>query len=258
MRDAIRQLHPSGSIDVLGDEQLLELYAPADRSIPRLRANFISSVDGSSTASGLSGGLGSPADKRVFDLQRQLCDVVIVGAGTVRDEGYTAMRVGADAAAWRLANGLAEHPSFAIVSARLDLDPASAIFTDAPVRPIVITTASAPAREREALSRVADVFSCGEASVDAVALVSTLVGLGMSQLHCEGGPHLLGTLIAADALDELCLTLSPALEGGFGPRIASTEHPVDLREMTLDHVLSAGSMLFVKYSRNRSAGGATQ
>jgi riboflavin biosynthesis pyrimidine reductase len=126
------------------------------------------------------------------------------------------------------------------------------------VRPIVITTTSAPARQREALAHVSDVISCGEASVDAVSLVQTLAGLGMSQLHCEGGPHLLGTLIAADALDELCLTLSPALEGGFGARIASTEHPVDLRAMTLDHVLSAESMLFVKYSRNRSGHGATQ
>ena len=254
MPDAIRRLHPSGSSDELSDEQLLEFYSPVDRSVPRLRANFISSIDGSSTAAGLSGGLGAPADKRVFDLLRQLCDVVIVGAGTVRDEGYTAMRVGPDAAAWRLANGLAEHPSFAIVSARLDLDPASVIFTDAPVRPIVITTASAPALEREALSRVAEVITCGDESVDAVALVRALRGLGMSQLHCEGGPHLLGTLIAADALDELCLTMSPALEGGFGPRIASVGHPGEARGMTLDHVLAADSMLLLKYSRNRTAG----
>ena len=252
MPDAIVTLYPSGSSDELTDEQLLELYAPADRSVPRLRANFISSVDGSATAGGLSGALGAPADKRVFDLLRQLCDVVIVGAGTVRDEGYTALRVGPDAAAWRLANGLAEHPSFAIVSARLDLDPASAIFSDAPVRPIVITTGSAPARERAALAEVADVLSCGDDSVDARALVTTLTRRGMSQLHCEGGPHLLGTLIAADALDELCLTISPALEGGFGPRIASADAPLDLRAMTLDHVLAAGSMLLTKYSRNRS------
>jgi len=258
MPDSIVRLYPNGATDELSDERLLELYAPADRSVPRLRANFISSIDGSSTAGGLSGGLGSPADKRVFDLLRQLCDVVIVGAGTVRDEGYTAMRVASDAAAWRLANGLAEHPSFAIVSARLDLDPAGAIFTDAPVRPIVLTTASAPTRERDALAHVADVFSCGESSVDASLLVSTLTGLGMSQLHCEGGPHLLGTLVAADALDELCLTISPALEGGAGPRIASVGHPVDLRSMTLDHVLASGSMLLTKYSRDRSAGGPTQ
>jgi riboflavin biosynthesis pyrimidine reductase len=258
MPDEIVKLYPSGSSDELNDEQLLALYAPADRSLPRLRANFISSVDGSSTAGGLSGALGGPADKRVFDLLRQLCDVVIVGAGTVRDEGYTAMRVGPDAAAWRLANGLAEHPSFAIVSARLDLDPASAIFTDAPVRPIVITTASAPARERAALAEVADVISCGESSLDPRAMVSAVTARGMSQLHCEGGPHLFGTLVAADTLDELCLTISPALEGGFGPRIASGDSPLDLRELTLDHVIAAGSMLLTKYSRNRSIASSAQ
>jgi riboflavin biosynthesis pyrimidine reductase len=252
------RLYPNGSSDDLSDGGLLELYAPVDRAVPRLRANFIASIDGSATAGGLSGALGSPADKRVFDLLRQLCDVVIVGAGTARAEGYAAMRAGADAAAWRLANGLAEHPSFAIVSARLDLDPASAIFTDAPVRPIVLTASSAPKPQREALARVAEVITCGETSVDAGALVSTLTGLGMSQLHCEGGPHLLGALIASDVLDELCLTISPALEGGAGPRIASAQQPLDLRSMTLDHVLAAGSMLLTKYSRNRSTGGPTQ
>lgn len=258
MRDSIVTLYPRGSSDELTDEQLLELYAPADRSVPRLRANFISSVDGSATAGGLSGALGAPADKRVFDLLRQLCDVVIVGAGTVRDEGYTALRVGPDAAAWRLANGLAEHPSFAIVSARLDLDAASAIFRDAPVRPIVITTSSAPRHAHEDLARVAEIVSCGETSVDASKLVSALTERRMSQLHCEGGPPLLGTLIAADALDELCLTISPALEGGFGPRIASTDSPLELRAMSLDHVLAAGSMLLTKYSRNRSLGSRAQ
>ncbi|MEF2979133.1 pyrimidine reductase family protein [Subtercola sp. YIM 133946] len=241
----------------LTDTDLLALYAPAERSVPSVRANFISSIDGSATAGGLSGGglssgLGAPADKRVFDLQRQLCDVVLVGAGTVRSEGYGAMLLGPDARSWRVANGLPEHPTFAIVSGRLDLDPASDVFAKAPVRPVVLTARSAGAAKRKELERVADVVDCGETRVDAEALIAALTARGLLRVHCEGGPSLLGSLVAADLLDELCLTVSPALEGGAGPRIVTAGgKAIALRPMGLDHVLLAGSMLLTKYSRRR-------
>ena len=134
MRAVIDELFPDRVAD-LGDDELLALYGPVDRSVPRLRANFIASVDGSATAAGLSGELGAPADKRVFDLQRQVADVVVVAAGTVRSEGYGAMRLGPEAEAWRVAAGLAPQPAFALVSRSLDLDPASDVFALAPSDP---------------------------------------------------------------------------------------------------------------------------
>jgi riboflavin biosynthesis pyrimidine reductase len=253
-QDLIRQLFPARSPeapDALTDADLLALYSAADRSVPRVRANFINSIDGSATAGGLSGRLGAPADKRVFDLQRQVCDVVLVGAGTVRAEGYGAMRLAPDAAAWRVANGFAEHPTFAIVSASLNLDPASGVFAQAPVRPIVLTVASAGASRRRALSEVADVIDCGETWVEPAQLLAALTARGLLQVHCEGGPSLLGSLVAVDVLDELSLTISPALEGGAGPRIVSSVGgTIDLQPMLLDHVLLAGSMLLTKYSRS--------
>ena len=53
-----------------------------------LRANFVASADGAASLEGVSAGLSSPADKRVFSVLRGLADVVLVGAGTVRAEGY--------------------------------------------------------------------------------------------------------------------------------------------------------------------------
>ena len=41
---------------------------------------------------GLSAGLGSKADQRVFGMLRRLADVVLVGAGTVRAEDYRGAR----------------------------------------------------------------------------------------------------------------------------------------------------------------------
>ncbi|MEA9985137.1 pyrimidine reductase family protein [Subtercola sp. RTI3] len=252
----ITQLLPVRSVgvpDALTDAELLTLYSTADPSLTLVRANFVASVDGSATAAGLSGRLGAPADKRVFDLLRQLADVVVVGAGTVRGEGYGAMLLGDAAAAWRVARHRPAHPVFAVVSASLSLDPASDVFTKAPVRPLVLTSSSADPARRQALEAVADVVSCGEQRVEPLRLVAELRRRRLTQIHCEGGPSLLGDLIAADVLDELCLTVSPTLEGGAGPRItrAPAGPPLDLRALTLDHLLLSGSMLLSKYSRAR-------
>ena len=247
----IHQLHPRRSPGPLGDDDILTLYAASDRAVPVVRANFIASVDGSSTVGGLSGGLGGPADRRIFDLLRRLSDVIVVGAGTLRSEKYDAMRLGTDASRWRMDHGLPAQPHFAIVSATLDLDPSSDVFAGAPVRPLVLTAESADPGRRRRLAHVSDVVDCGDVQAEAAQLVEALITRGLAQVHCEGGPHLLGTLIADDVLDELCLTTSPLLEGGFGPRIASGATDAVARSMSLDHVLVSAGMLFTKYSRSR-------
>nr|RZI34125.1 hypothetical protein BJQ95_03589 [Cryobacterium sp. SO1] len=138
----------------------------------------------------------------------------------------------------------------AIVSGRLDLDPALPVFTDAATRPILITHAQAPADRRAALAVVADVLVCGEASVDHALMVRTLTGLGYPQVLCEGGPSLFGSLLAADAVDELCLTLAPLLESGRAPRIAGAPD-ASPRRMRLAHALPAGDTLLLRYLRAR-------
>jgi riboflavin biosynthesis pyrimidine reductase len=226
-------------------------YRIADRSTPHLRVNFVSSLDGASTHDGVSGGLGDDADRLVFDTLRMQSDVILVGAGTVRAEGYGGIRFSADAIAWRVANGLPEHPPVAIVSGRLDLDPKHAVFTRAAVRPLVITHAQAPADKRVALAAVADVLVCGTAAVDHALMVRTLTGLGYPQVLCEGGPALFGSLLAADAVDELCLTLAPLLESGRASRIASAGVTTQ-RRMRLAHALPAGDTLLLRYLRAAS------
>jgi riboflavin biosynthesis pyrimidine reductase len=251
---AVRQIFPAGSSTApLGDDALLALYSPADRSRRFVRANFVASVDGSATASGLSGSLGGPADRRVFDLLRQLSDVILVASGTVRAEGYAGPLVSDEVQAWRRERGWGQHPAVAVVSGSLSLDPAAAFFADAPVRPLVLTCDAADARRRAELEVVADVVSCGVDSVEPARLVAALAEQGLAQIHCEGGPTLLGSLVEADALDALALTVSPVLEGGAGPRIARRGGaPVDLRAMRLDHVLVADDgMLLTQHSRRR-------
>lgn len=242
----------------LDDEQLLARYAVPEEG-PWVRINFVESLDGAVTRDGRSGGLGGAGDQRVFGLLRRLADVVLVGAGTARAEGYAGMRVGDRSAAWRLDHGEAAHPVLALVSGRLDLDPASPIFTDAPRRPIVYTVAASEggdgdrrAERRAALAEVADLVDAGRSdepgSVDPRRVRDDLVARGLRRIHAEGGPSLFGAALVAGVVDELCLTLAPTLEAGAAGRIAHATAAAPTG-MTLDGVLRAGDELLLRYRR---------
>jgi riboflavin biosynthesis pyrimidine reductase len=249
MTDAvIDAIFPLPAEEGIGDARIAELYA-ADAGADWLRVNFVSSIDGAATRQGLSGGLSDDADRRVFEILRRLCDVVVVGAGTVRAEGYGAMRVDEVSQRARRETGMTAHPVFAIVSASLDLDPASPIFRDAPERPIIVTTQLSRADTREALAEVADVVICGEERVEPRRLVDVLVARGLNRIHCEGGPHLFGDLIAAGAVDELCLTIGATLEAGVASRISAGAAPILPVGMRLAHVLRSGDTLLLRYVR---------
>ncbi|MFC4140044.1 MULTISPECIES: pyrimidine reductase family protein [unclassified Microbacterium] len=229
----------------LDDEALLALIAmPEGRDW--LRMNFIASIDGAATRDGRSGGLGDAADRRLFDLLRRPADAILLGAGTARIEGYGGMRLDAASVAWREARGLAAHPTFVLISRSLHLDPASPIFTEAPVRPIICTVVGAPARR---LADVADVIVCGEGDVDPLRVRAELADRGLRHVHGEGGPHVFGSFLAAGAVDALHLTIAPTLEGGASGRITSgaTASPTG---MHLASVLRAADELFLHYARS--------
>ena len=211
-----------------------------------VRVNFVESIDGAATHGGLSGDLSGAADKRHFELLRRVADVVLVGAGTIRDEGYGGLRVSDASARWRQERGMPAHPHLAIVSGQLDLDPASKVFTAAPVRPFVVTSSAASGTDR--FTDVADVIATGDEQVDLSAALGALRSRGLTRILCEGGPSLFGSLLTADAVDELCVTISPSLEAGEAPRISHSDVPA-ARSMTLVHVLRSGDTLLLRYSR---------
>ncbi|MFF0344025.1 pyrimidine reductase family protein [Kribbella sp. NPDC004875] len=234
----------------LTEDELIAAYTVADRSVTRLRVNFVTSLDGAVTLEGLSGGLSSKDDQFMLGRLRMLADVVLVGAGTLRAEGYGGLRLGAKRRAWRTDHELPENPTLAVVSARLELAADSPVFTEAPTRPIVITCAASPEGQREALAKVADVLVCGDDAVDLTAAVDALRERGLTQILCEGGPHLLGSLTDADLVDELCLTVSPLLAGPGARRITDGLAATDARPLSLLHVLSTeDGFLFLRHGR---------
>ncbi|WP_372697931.1 pyrimidine reductase family protein [Arthrobacter sp. JSM 101049] len=247
----VQQLIPARHHDAgtaLTDEQLLSLYDPG--ASPLVRFNFVCSADGAATTSGRSGGLGTPADQRLFALMRRPADVILVGAGTIRAEGYAGELIDAGAQAWRRKRGMPAHPGIAVVSGSLELDPRSAFFAEAPVPVVVFTTAAADPGRRQALERVADVVTAGDEDVDPRQVIARLAERGHRMVHSEGGPSLFAAFQRADAVDSLCLSISPLLAGGAGMRIASG-FTSDLQPVELSLLLEEEGALFTEYRRHR-------
>jgi riboflavin biosynthesis pyrimidine reductase len=237
-RPVIDRLWPDPAKD-LSDDDLVPLPGG-----DWLRVNFIESVDGAATVDGRSGGLGTDADHRIFELLRRTSDAVLVGAGTVRAEGYGALRVSDASADWRVARGMPEHPVFVIVSGSLDLDPASEIFTKAPVRPVIVTTSG-----HDTSAFDADVIETGS-EVDVSEMLAQLRARGLARILNEGGPSLFTSLLEAGVVDELRLTVSPLVVGGDGKHITtgSFAKPV---EATLAEIQYGDGTLLYSYRFGR-------
>ncbi|MTE13752.1 pyrimidine reductase family protein [Nocardia aurantiaca] len=226
-------------------DDLVELYAyPVEPSAPYVRVNFITSIDGAASVDGRSGRLGTPADKRVFGLLRDLADVVLVGAGTARAENYGAAHTDSELRKRLHREGFGGDPDgtpprIAIVTASAYLDPASKLFTDTGARPIIFTTTAAPDdRKKRLIDAGADVIGYDE-NAATTGILEALDGLGLRRVLCEGGPSLFGQFLTAGAVDELCLTISPQLVGGTAGRIAVSPEalptPMNPCHLLLDH-----------------------
>lgn len=232
----MRRLYPDP-----GDEDLDDLYtslswpeAPDDR--PYLYLDMVASVDGAATAGGRTGPLGGEADRLAFPRLREWCDAILVGASTVRVEGYGPARLTEPGRARRLARGLAAVPRVVVVTASAALDPAARLFSDPSHRPVVLTTAEADCGH---LEDHAEVVRVGSGRVDLPAAVRRLRDDGCGRLLCEGGPHLNAQLFAAGLVDEVFLTVAPQVVGTSALRIVEGEvggvRPVALAEVR-EHV----------------------
>jgi 5-amino-6-(5-phosphoribosylamino)uracil reductase len=231
---------------------LADAYAYPERAAgPYLRANMVSSLDGAARHEGKSAPLSSEADMRIFGVLRALADVVLVGAETVRQEGYRPAKERAAFAARRAADGQTPAPAIAVISRRLDLDFTAPLFAD-PVTPTLVLTGAATPDDRLAAARAAGarVVVAGDGDgIDPVRAVRELAALGHVRLLHEGGPRILAQFAAADVLDELCLTVSPVIAGGDAPRIMNGPGVPGPARFVPRSVLEEDGFLFTRYVR---------
>ncbi|MDI3314476.1 MAG: pyrimidine reductase family protein [Mycobacterium sp.] len=212
-----------GAVRELDDAELLALYDyPAEHRGIWLRANMITSLDGAAAVKGTTGGLGGSGDRLVFHLLRELADVILVGAGTVRIENYSGARPSIAQRQRRQTRGQTEVPPLAIVTGSGRLDRDLPVFTRTEVAPLVLTSTAAAAETRRRLAGLADVIACsGEdaTAVDEAAILVALESRGLRRVLTEGGPMLLSAFVDRDLLDELCLTIAPVIVGGQTQRL---------------------------------------
>lgn len=210
--------------------------------------NMVASLDGATALRGGATALADEDDQAVFHALRAACDVVLVGAETVRAEDYGPVRLDDATRAARRALGLEPLPALAIVSRRLDLDRQARVFSNPDLRPMIITGADAPPERVEALSDRAEVVVAGEQGADPAAIRDLLHDRGHEVILAEGGPTLNGQLVTVDAVDEINLTLSPMMVAGGSSRVS--RHPLAVEHrFRRARVLAGESMLFLRYLR---------
>ena len=253
----MRRLLPDPGL--LDDDGLAAAYRmPPGRS---LRVNFVASLDGAITVGGKSAGLGTPGDKRIFDLLRALTDVVLVGHGTASAEGYGPIGADSRVGLLRASLGRPATAPIAVVSRRASLDPTSALATRGNPPTILITCAASDSGRRETLAAAGVVvLVCGDEEVDLPLALDRLAALGHEHVLCEGGPTLFRDALAAGVVDELDLSIAPALVGG-GHRLLEglpAALRLDLHQLLEDlpgavrldlrQVLEEDGLLFTRYA----------
>lgn len=216
---------------------------------------MVSSADGAVTVDGLSEKIGGEADLLAMSRIRGANDVSLVGASTVRKEGYVPLTGSATRRADRVRRGLTAAPRLAIVTGTGNLDPSLHVFdvpSDDPT-PLVLAAAEADqaalARLEAANIEVARLPAAAKPSLlNAPALVATLVERGLRRIVCEGGPRVNQALLQADLIDEVFLTIAPALAGGPAQRIIHGSQQF-FREMTLISAFEYEGDLLLRYRR---------
>jgi riboflavin biosynthesis pyrimidine reductase len=201
---------------------------------PFVIGNFVSTLDGvvsyeiKSQADGSAISGSDPADRFLMGLLRASADAIIVGARTVHDVNpnslwipeftypdakhlYTEYRVSV--------LHKPEYPLLVIVSGSGKLELERAIFRMPGARTVVITTpAGRDELTRAGAARLGSVqiyvVDASDGSITPLAILRLLyVQCSVRMLLHEGGPTLFGQFLAADAMDELFLTLSPQIAG---------------------------------------------
>lgn len=189
--------------------------------------NFVSTLDGvvaipSVPRSNELVAGDNDADRFLMGILRALADVVLVGAGVLRESPKSTWRAeqiyppAADAyAELRSRLGLPPAPEIAILCGWGHVDPEHPVLLG---RALVLTSDRGARRLEGLLPDTAVVHSLGRPlRFTGDVIVGALRARGHRRILSEAGPHTFGTLLKAGVVDELFVTRSPLLVGDAGP-----------------------------------------
>lgn len=214
-----------------------ELIGPVEPC--SLRAILATTLNGSAaTPEGTSGALGNQTDTDLLLRVREVVDVILVSAGTVRTEGYGPVHA---------------DTRIAVVSRSLDFDVTTRFFTEG--RPLVLTPQEciddpALADKRRALTGVgAQLLSSGDGSP--AAMLDALRSIGLENVSLEGGPSLYEAFLSAELIDVWHVTVDPSIVAPIAtPFIENTTTAPARHMLALEHLAATDDgCLFLRYRR---------
>jgi riboflavin biosynthesis pyrimidine reductase len=225
--EAFRRLLPEPAAEGLTAADLAsEARGPAPAGRPFVLLNMIATADGRATIAGRTATIANRADHELFHALRARVDAVMVGARTVRVEGYGPME--------QLA---------VVVTRSVDLPVDRGLLAAAGNRVVIVT----PSPDRELPPCAATVSYLRQGDL-AVALRRLREEHGVAAIDCEGGPGLNATLVPAGLVDELHLVIAPKLAGGREPFTILSGDTLDPPvELTLLSLHESGGYLFARY-----------
>jgi riboflavin biosynthesis pyrimidine reductase len=203
--------------------------------VPEVTFNFVSTLDGRATIDGSSRALGGPADLETLLSLRAAADAVLVGPGTVRAEGYGRL-VGPERRA--------SPPPLVMISRSFDIPWEAPLFAAAD-QPVLIYGPG------EAADVAAPVEVVALEELSPAAVVADLHARGVRKLLSEGGPTLFRAFLAAGLVDELCLTLAPAITAADETGIVAGGALPEVAHFRLTSVRQAGDELLLRYASVR-------
>lgn len=184
---------------------LLDLYLPLCRAALVI-GHLGQSLDGYvATSSGDSAYVNDPCNIVHLHRLRALCDAVVVGGATVRDDDprLTVRHVPGT------------NPTRVIIDPRLELDPSLRVFTDGAAPTLVASTREALARRGEPPGQAGAIVIASDrgARPDLGELLAELRRRGCHRIFVEGGGVTVTRFLQAGLLDRLQVAVAPFFIG---------------------------------------------
>jgi len=220
------------------------------RHRPLVSVNMATSLDGRiSTRRREQFALGTRDDRHFMDVLRARMDAVIVGAGTVRHDGYPILVRDAAVRRSRMARGLPPHPVNVVMSRSLDVPLNRPFFRRPDTERIVFTRRAAPAARVRRVEKVAEVVALPGRTLSPTAVLGELYRRGMRNVLLEGGGELHFAFAKERVVDEVYVTITPRLIGGDAPSLLDGKGflKADHVELELVSHRRVGNELFLHY-----------
>jgi riboflavin-specific deaminase-like protein len=234
------EIDPAEAMSGLGWADL----ALADR--PYLALNMVATADGRAAVEGRTRAISSDTDRAIFHNLRTQADAIMAGAGTIRSERYGPLIKTDELRAKRQREGLDPDPLAVIVSGRLHLPVDVGLLQDPNSRVVILTQSDG---ELAGVRAQVEYLRAEPGPWDPRPQLETLrKEYGVRSVLCEGGPTLNASLTPYGLVDELFLTIAPALVGGpEALTIMGATPSAELTPLELIWALEDQSELFLRY-----------